>query len=339
MRRWLKKNLKYLFVVISLGFPFSTAGFKSHALDSEMLIAYPRYQECRFGHCAMDMGILNPATGEISRLNVGLITAPEFIQGSHSGFVFYHQFDGTYVIKVDGSEHYFIPNVNALDWSPDGQQILGLEFQAEFDVKLVITDLEGRNRIELANNLAGFWAAWSPDGQQIALAKSAENESSSEIFIVNADGTNLQQLTYDEIDDGFPQWSPNGEYIAVNTDNGTDLIDLKNDAERIVLGLEGAIRWVNDDQVIQQIPSDQEGLYDLVLTNIWGQASEVLVTGPRVAGIFVSPDGRQVAYAKPNADNRAIGNVCVYDFETRTETCFEQVNAYCCGGTVWVGKP
>src|SRR6476620_10238902 len=56
---------------------------------------------------------------------------------------------------------------------------------------------------------------FSPDGRQIAYVSS--QNGSSDIWVMNADGTNARAITdarpEPEVD---PQWSPNGKWIAYN---------------------------------------------------------------------------------------------------------------------------
>ena len=47
---------------------------------------------------------------------------------------------------------------------------------------------------------------WSPDGRQIAFFCDADGNK--DIYIMNADGTNLRRLTYEKSSEGFPSWRP-----------------------------------------------------------------------------------------------------------------------------------
>jgi TolB protein len=53
--------------------------------------------------------------------------------------------------------------------------------------------------------------AWSPDGNQVAFA----NDSVDwwEIWVINADGTNLRRLTTHGPAAGLPSWSPDGQKL------------------------------------------------------------------------------------------------------------------------------
>jgi formylglycine-generating enzyme required for sulfatase activity len=53
---------------------------------------------------------------------------------------------------------------------------------------------------------------WSPDGSQIAF--SSMRDGNSEIYVMDADGSNQQRLTFNDAEDWDPAWSPDGTQIA-----------------------------------------------------------------------------------------------------------------------------
>ncbi|MBI1877772.1 MAG: PD40 domain-containing protein [Chloroflexi bacterium] len=58
----------------------------------------------------------------------------------------------------------------------------------------------------------------APDGQKIAFM--SLQEGNWDIYIVNADGSNLQRLTDDPAEDGLPTWSPDGRVLAFVSQRG-----------------------------------------------------------------------------------------------------------------------
>jgi hypothetical protein len=57
-------------------------------------------------------------------------------------------------------------------------------------------------------------AAWSPNGQRIAISALAAGDDDPEIFVTAADGSQLRQLTNNHLSDRQPTWSPDGRRIA-----------------------------------------------------------------------------------------------------------------------------
>lgn len=55
--------------------------------------------------------------------------------------------------------------------------------------------------------------AWSPDGRRIAF-EAAEPARKSDVYVMNADGSELQRLTRNPAGDVDPAWSPDGQKIA-----------------------------------------------------------------------------------------------------------------------------
>jgi len=56
--------------------------------------------------------------------------------------------------------------------------------------------------------------AWSPNGRQIAFARWTDDGNWDNIYVMNADGSDIKQLTSDPESDGNPTWSPDGKQIA-----------------------------------------------------------------------------------------------------------------------------
>ena len=89
----------------------------------------------------------------------------------------------------------------------------------------------GSNAVNLTANSPAFdgRASWRADGQKIAFMSDRETPSNPtspgfpedpdfEIFVMDADGSDQTQITFNELDDVVPAWSPNGKRIVFARD-------------------------------------------------------------------------------------------------------------------------
>lgn len=90
------------------------------------------------------------------------------------------------------------------------------------DTQIVTMNPDGSDWVQLTSGQGDFDPAWSPDGTQIAFARTSGRCDLAEIFVMNADGTHQRRLTSSRVD-RHPSWSPDGTRIAfVRGDGCTD---------------------------------------------------------------------------------------------------------------------
>jgi TolB protein len=99
------------------------------------------------------------------------------------------------------------------DFSPDGTKIAfmsGLNFNFDlYSVDLATGDV---TRLTTTPGLDGF-PVYSPDGSKIAFVSG--RSGLPQVWLMNADGSNPVQLTFDRAPKGqLPDWSPDGSQIA-----------------------------------------------------------------------------------------------------------------------------
>ncbi len=96
--------------------------------------------------------------------------------------------------------------------------------------------------------------AWSPLGDRIAF-ESIDQPNMSSIWLVNVNGLNPIKLTKDHESASFPEWSPNGDFIAfwvnaedvsIITVDGSREINLTSDLEPV----DAFFKWSPDGQYI-----------------------------------------------------------------------------------------
>ena len=89
-------------------------------------------------------------------------------------------------------------------------------FRIDGDLYVMNDDGSGRRRLTHNTTTKDADPRWSPDGTQIAFSRyvAKGNMHSSELFIINADGTDPQRLTDNNVSDTYLSWSPDGQHIA-----------------------------------------------------------------------------------------------------------------------------
>lgn len=105
-----------------------------------------------------------------------------------------------YLVNTDGSNLRNLTNNAAFNnnpvWSPDGAQIAFVSAQDGVNWKIYAVNTGGSN-LGLLSETTGNEAfpMWSPDGSQIVFT--SFQSSGADIYVINADGSNLLQLTDD----------------------------------------------------------------------------------------------------------------------------------------------
>jgi TolB protein len=149
-----------------------------------------------------------------------------------------------YTVRPDGTGRRAITNASddsQSDWSRDGSRIA---FRRFFNLgkpnergDVVVANRDGTGELNLTRRnctgkcLGSEEPAWSPDGSQIAVMRAfgpisdAGNAAKVALFVMNADGTNVRQLTQRDPGSGtadhIPTWSPDGQRIAFMRWNAT----------------------------------------------------------------------------------------------------------------------
>jgi TolB protein len=161
---------------------------------------------------------------------------------------------------------------------------------------------DGTNRRHLTD-LPGDWtAALSPDGTRIAWSRDGGN--GRDIYIMQADGSDVRRLTGNDFSSYHPSWSPDGtrlvfaglevgELFEIDAD-GSNEVKLSGENERFP-------EWSPDGKQIVFVRGP-EGARDVYVANADGSGAQRLTADPEDNVITVwSPDGRLIAFDRSSA--------------------------------------
>jgi NAD(P)-dependent dehydrogenase (short-subunit alcohol dehydrogenase family) len=91
-----------------------------------------------------------------------------------------------------------------------------------FPLDLWVMDSDGSNkRMILHNGATNFAPSWHPDGKRIIFASNRDDWHADigqfghnfELYLISIDGTGLERITYNNVFDSFPMFSPDGKKL------------------------------------------------------------------------------------------------------------------------------
>jgi Tol biopolymer transport system component len=182
----------------------------------------------------------------------------------------------------------------------------------------------GRNQVNLtaSSEAADFLASWRADGKKIAFMSDRETPTNPtvpdiggpdfEIFVMNADGSNQKQITFNALDDEAPAWSPDGKSIVFQRD--FDPVRGQVDYDILTMRANGADerKLTNSPGVLEYDPEWSPDGRRIAFTSERDGDAEIYTMRPNGSGVRQltfnegpgqfdgepswSPDGRKIAF-------------------------------------------
>ncbi len=202
--------------------------------------------------------------------------------------------------RSDCAEIAYVQNAGVAVMQPDGEHLRDLY------------------RYEQGGSVAASavsWTAWSPDGTRVAFA--AQNLGSDDsywaqhIWVIEADGSNMAQLTNGPHWDDDPSWSPDGNQIVFNRSF------FEGDSYIVTIDVDGS----NETPLTAGFPEDYGPSWSPDGANIgyvteYGQLMlmapdgsnrrEIVANHAVYRGMSWSPDSSQIAYTRDLGECTAI---------------------------------
>lgn len=285
---------------------------------------------------------------------IGMDTKP-FLSPDRTKYLFWSSRNGSreiFVMNSNGSNRRNLGAGYNPRWSPDGMEILfGVERNPPLgDRDIFVMNSDGSNRRNLGT---GSFPEWSPNGKKIAftgqdvpigdVVELGDVFAITDIYVMNADGTDKLKVSDERTRDQFLSWSPDGTKVAfhgivdrnghssvyvVNVD-GSDLLNLTKDFTH-----SWGASWSPDGRQVAFQSSA-----DIFVINADG-TNLVNLTGqnpPGGNGIPMwSPDGTKILFETDRDGNREI-----YTMNADGSNPVNLTNhpANDCCGSWWVNPP
>ena len=112
-------------------------------------------------------------------------------------------------------------------WSPDGKKLLYIKGDTKKNkARIWICDADGGNQTQLSVGSGDFNdidARWSVDGKKIIFSSNRsllKGKNNYDIYIMDAEGGNLTQLTTNGSHDDKPVFGPDGQTVFFRSNRG-----------------------------------------------------------------------------------------------------------------------
>jgi Tol biopolymer transport system component len=186
---------------------------------------------------------------------------------------------------------------------------------------------------------------FSPDGTKIAFVRSGGGVPSSQIFMMNPDGSSPRALTNTTLGNSDPTWSPNGTQIAfvslrdknvpqiwIMDADGSNAHEVTSDS-----AAKSQLAWSpRGDRILFVGPPATQGLRDIYSITPTGTGRVDLTNDPSTSDLNPawSPDGSRIAYSGPHHPTGSVGgDLWIMNADGSNKQPFQhETNGYSDGG-------
>lgn len=119
------------------------------------------------------------------------------------------------LMNPDGSDPVRLTSDNLFlsspSWSPDGKRIAfgAMRGRGRFSIEAVNADGSGRKSLrQNVREDVELGVTWSPDGTKLAFTQFPSNESSTDIYVMDDDGSSVRNITNSPFGESDPAWRP-----------------------------------------------------------------------------------------------------------------------------------
>ncbi|MGH7996781.1 MAG: biopolymer transporter Tol [Opitutaceae bacterium] len=208
-------------------------------------------------------------------------------------------------------------------WSPDGTRLLYTSFRRGFP-DIYVIDLRSLT-LSTFESFRGtnLGARFSPDGRRVAMVLTGDS-GNSQIWMSDAEGHGLRELTHFRSNKASPCWSPDGSRIVFASSPGPQLYLISaygGSPRRLTLGISSYCAeptWSRTDPDKIAFTVREGGRYQIAVISVSTGEARVVSHAP-FDGIEPSwlPDGRHLVYTARDAYH---SRLCILDTESGKST-------------------
>lgn len=257
---------------------------------------------------------------------------PTALPGRRNTIAFVSNRDGAdqiYLMNADGTGVTRLTNEGPLNGRPsfstDGRRI-AFSSSREGRTKIYSMNIDGTDTKRLTNPPQGddSFPAWSWDGTKIAFSSTRDDPAcgasglfcKNEIYVMNADGSDVRRITLNAADDYYPTWAPDGRRLAFvsERDGRAQIYAMNIDGSNVVritssAGNDTWPAWGPDGaRIAYTSDRDTDDKHPEIYMMLSNGAGSVRLTTHHLANYMPSwaPDGRRITFVSQRDGNSEI---------------------------------